>query len=101
MKRVVCDRRHIRRRGTWRSLDGTNGLPGPVLCFHQDQDGYLWMGTWGCGVALYDGNTITTLGIEEGLTGDRVWAIAEDGTRYEPPTAGWDQLRSNDSNDAR
>jgi thiamine-monophosphate kinase len=29
------------------------------------------------------------------------WAIAEDGTRYEPPTAGWDQLRSNDSNDAR
>ena len=79
MKRVVCDRRHIRRRGTWRSLDGNNGLPGPVLCFHQDQDGYLWMGTWGCGVALYDGNTITTLRIEEGLTGDRVWAIAEDG----------------------
>jgi thiamine-monophosphate kinase len=29
------------------------------------------------------------------------WAIAEDGTRYEPPTAGWDQLRSGDSSDAR
>jgi thiamine-monophosphate kinase len=24
------------------------------------------------------------------------WAIAEDGTRYEPPSAGWDQLRSSD-----
>jgi hypothetical protein len=44
MKRVVSDHRQIRRRGTWRSLDGTNGLPGPVLCFHQDRGGYLWKG---------------------------------------------------------
>ena len=29
------------------------------------------------------------------------WAIAEDGARYEPPTAGWDQLRSGDSSGAR
>ena len=79
MKRRVFDQRDLRSRGTWRSLDGTNGLPGPVLCFHQDRGGHLWMGTWGRGVALYDGNTIHTLGPEDGLAGDRVWAIAEDG----------------------
>ncbi|MDA0337127.1 MAG: hypothetical protein O2782_18350, partial [bacterium] len=61
MKRSVCDQRHIRCRGTWRSLDGTTGLPGPVLCFHQSHGGHLWMGTWGRGVAIYDGHTIRAL----------------------------------------
>jgi len=69
----------IRSRGTWRSLDGTNGLPGPVLTFHQDPGGHLWMGSCGRGVEVYDGNTIHTLGLEDGLAGDRVWALAEDG----------------------
>ena len=33
MKRVVSDHQQVRRRSTWRTLDGTNGLLGPVLCF--------------------------------------------------------------------
>jgi ligand-binding sensor domain-containing protein len=37
------------------------------------------MDTWGRGVALYDGNTIQLLGTADGLAGDRVWSIAEDG----------------------
>jgi ligand-binding sensor domain-containing protein len=78
MNRTLSDSRVIRSRGTWRSLDGTNGLPGPVLCFHQDGDGHLWMGTWGRGIALYDGNTIRTMDSEIGLAGDRVWVIVSD-----------------------
>lgn len=78
MRHTLFDHRQVRSRGTWRSLDGTNGLPGPVLCFCQDRGGYLWMGTWGCGVAIYDGNTVSTLGTDDGLAGDRVWAVSED-----------------------
>lgn len=78
MRRVLCDARRLRCRGTWRTLDGTNGLPGPVLCMHQDRDGYLWLGTWGRGVAIYDGDQVRSHDTGAGLAGDRVWAIAED-----------------------
>jgi hypothetical protein len=67
------------RRGTWRTYDGTNGLPGPVVALLQDQKGYLWLGTWGAGASRYDGERFSTFTRSEGLAGDRVWALAEDG----------------------
>ena len=98
MRRTPSDHRSMRRRGTWRTLDGTNGLPGPVVALHQDAQGYLWMGTWGRGVATYDGQSMRTLTTEDGLAGDQVWAVAEspDGGVWLGTNAGlsrWDGSR--------
>lgn len=79
MRSIVCDRRRIRCRGTWRNLDGTNGLPGPVISLFQDGHGFLWMGTWGCGAVRYDGDTARAFGVADGMSGDTVWGITEDG----------------------
>lgn len=78
MRRVLADHTRTSGCGTWRNLDGTNGLPGPVLCFHQDDAGALWMGMWGRGIALYDGSAVRTLDERHGLPSDRVWAITTD-----------------------
>ena len=95
MRKTLCDHRRIRRRGTWRTLDGTNGLPGPVISLFQDRHGFLWMGTWGCGAVRYDGDTLRTYGTAEGLSGDTVWGITQDanGHIWFAATAGmsrWD-----------
>jgi ligand-binding sensor domain-containing protein/signal transduction histidine kinase len=78
MRKTLCDHHRIRARGTWRNLDGTNGLPGPVISLFQDSHGFLWMGTWGCGAVRYDGDTLRTYGVAEGLSGDTVWGITQD-----------------------
>ena len=71
-------RARLRRRGRWRTLDGTNGLPGPVISLCQDRAGYLWVGTYGQGVAAFDGERMRTLTRADGLPSNRVWAIAQD-----------------------
>ena len=65
-------------RGTWRTFDGTNGLPGPAIAFCQDDAGYLWIGTWGQGVCIYDGEAMRNLSTDDGLAGNDVWAVLED-----------------------
>lgn len=71
-------RRRLRRRGRWRTLDGTNGLPGPAISLFQDRAGYLWIGTYGQGVGVFDGEGMRTLSRADGLPSSRVWAIAQD-----------------------
>ena len=66
-------------KGTWRTFDGTNGLPGPALALLQDRNGYLWIGTWGQGLCRYDGEVFRPLTSEDGMVGDTVWGICEDG----------------------
>ncbi|MBT3343392.1 MAG: hypothetical protein HN712_24915 [Gemmatimonadetes bacterium] len=78
MRSAVCDRRRIRCRGTWRNLDGTNGLPGPVISLFQDDHGFLWMGTWGSGAVRYDGDAMRVFGVADGMSGDTVWGISQD-----------------------
>lgn len=71
-------RTRLRRRGRWRTLDGTNGLPGPAISLHQDRAGYLWIGTYGQGVAAFDGERMRTIARADGLPSNRVWALAQD-----------------------
>jgi ligand-binding sensor domain-containing protein/signal transduction histidine kinase len=74
----------ISRRGTWRTYDGTTGLPGPAITLFEDRTGYLWIGTWGSGVSRYDGQNFTSFTTKDrlagrnSLTGDVVWAICQD-----------------------
>ena len=78
MNKTLCDQRRIRCRGTWRNLDGTNGLPGPVISFFQDLRGFLCMGLWGCGAVRHDGDTLSSYGVADGLSGDTFWGITQD-----------------------
>jgi len=71
-------------RGTWRTYDGTTGLPGPAITLFEDRTGYLWIGTWGSGVSRYDGQNFTTfttkdrLADQNSLVGDVIWTICQD-----------------------
>lgn len=49
-----------------------------VQSVFQDSRGYLWVGTTGGGVCLFDGNTFTEFGTREGLSGQVVNCTAED-----------------------
>lgn len=76
----------ISSRGTWRTYDGTTGLPGPAITLFEDRTGYLWIGNWGSGVSRYDGQNFTSFTTKDrlvgrdSLTGDVVWAICQDRT---------------------
>lgn len=54
-------------------------LPSSVIyCIAQDQKGYLWVGT-DKGVAKYDGKEVVTFTTEDGLTGNTVFDIKDNG----------------------
>ena len=78
----MLDCAHINRRflrkGTWRTIDGTNGLPAPVTSLTQDSDGYMWFGHPGSQVSRFDGEVYRSYGRDEGLTGYFVTALAFD-----------------------
>ena len=44
----------------WKSYDLTDGLPAGAICLYQDAAGYLWIGTWGGGVSVFDGQKFVT-----------------------------------------
>ena len=57
-----------------------DGLPSDmIVSLHASRDGDLWIGTLGGGGARYDGRTFQHLGRREGLPGQIVHAIGEDG----------------------
>jgi ligand-binding sensor domain-containing protein len=53
--------------------------PNYVFSILAAPDGTVWAGTWGGGVARYDGAKWTNLTAKEGLAGNIVYAVARDG----------------------
>lgn len=52
--------------------------PGYVFCIHADRQNAIWAGTWGGGVARFDGVRWNNYTVKEGLSGNVVFAITED-----------------------
>ena len=52
--------------------------PNYVFAVHIDAEDILWAGTWGGGVARFDGESWTNYTVRDGLAGDIVYAIAQD-----------------------
>ena len=52
--------------------------PNYVFAVHIDPQDVLWAGTWGGGVARFDGSTWTNYTQADGLPGDIVYCIAQD-----------------------
>lgn len=53
---------------SWRRYTPIDGLPqSQVLSLAEDQLGYLWIGTWGGGLARFDGRSFTCYTEEEGI----------------------------------
>jgi len=59
-----------------------NGLesynPDYVFALHIAPDDSVWVGTWGGGVAHFDGNNWTNLTVNDGLAGNIIYSIAQD-----------------------
>lgn len=51
-----------------------------VYAMHEDSRGYIWMGTRGGGISMYDGKKFTTFSTKDGLINNYVLAIHEDET---------------------
>jgi ligand-binding sensor domain-containing protein len=64
---------------TWDSFTTENGLPNNwIYDLFQDSKGNIWVGTWGGGLALFDGKTWRTLTTNDGLASNAVTSFAED-----------------------
>lgn len=65
----------------WESITAANGLPyNWIYDLFQDSHGRIWIGTWGGGLALFDGKTRRILTKQDGLASNAVTSFAEDGT---------------------
>ncbi len=74
--------------GTWRTYDGTDGLPAGVWSILLDAQGQLWLGTR-AGLVRYDGSRFETFTQDDGLAGDEVMAVsAGDGGIWIGTTTG-------------
>lgn len=62
--------------GDWRRWAAAEGLPsGPVRALTEDAAGRLWVGTYGGGVALWDGHRFSALTQAHGLPSDLVYTL--------------------------
>ena len=52
--------------------------PNYVFAIHAAPDGSIWAGTWGGGVARYDGKSWSNYSTRDGLAGNVVYSIAQD-----------------------
>ncbi len=52
--------------------------PNYTFAIHVAPDGTVWAGTWGGGVARFDGKAWTNLTVKDGLAGNIVYSIAQD-----------------------
>lgn len=56
------------------------GLPqSQVYCIHEDEGGYIWMGTRGGGITRFDGLEFQTFTVKDGLAGNYINAISSFG----------------------
>ncbi len=49
-----------------------------ALSFYQDTDGVIWLATYGNGLVRYDDGKVVTLGVEDGLLDDKIYAVTGD-----------------------
>lgn len=64
----------------WETITTKNGLPHSwIYDLFQDRKGNIWVGTWGGGAALFDGQTWRTFTKNDGLPSNAVTCFAEDG----------------------
>jgi ligand-binding sensor domain-containing protein len=64
---------------TWESYTAANGLPHNwIYDLFQDSAGTIWVGTWGGGLARFDGKAWRVLTTREGLASNAVTCFAED-----------------------
>ncbi|MFH1842380.1 MAG: two-component regulator propeller domain-containing protein [bacterium] len=65
--------------GKWSQLTVADGLPSDqIRCLREDQNGSIWIGTYGGGFCRWHGGTMSIFGVAEGLTHNVVLAIHED-----------------------
>jgi ligand-binding sensor domain-containing protein len=62
------------------SRGGRTYNPGYVFAIHAAPDGDVWAGTWGGGVSRFDGKRWRHFTQADGLAGDIVYSIAQDGS---------------------
>jgi ligand-binding sensor domain-containing protein len=64
---------------SWKSLTTRDGLPHNwIYDLYQDSQGRIWVGTWGGGLALYQGGKWKIYTARDGLHSDAVTCIRED-----------------------
>ncbi len=56
--------------------------PNYVFSICVDMDNYVWAGTWGGGVGVYDGNKWKNITHKDGLSGNIVYAVIQDDKGY-------------------
>ena len=49
-----------------------------VSCLTEDSKGRIWAGTWGGGIAVFDGGNIRKFNAENGLKASKIYDIIED-----------------------
>ena len=60
-------------------LTSDEGLrTGYVMCMLEDRFGNIWMGTWGGGISIWDGNMINRFTKSQGLCHNLVYCLFED-----------------------
>lgn len=57
---------------------GESYNPNYVFCMHVSPDDHVWAGTWGGGVARFDGKEWRNYTTKDGLAGNIVYSIAQD-----------------------
>jgi ligand-binding sensor domain-containing protein len=63
----------------WTSVTTVDGFPHSwIYDLFEDSNGTIWVGTWGGGLARYDGRSWTTYSKRDGLAGNAVTCIRED-----------------------
>lgn len=61
-----------------RNFNSSNGLVNnSVRCFYEDDKGELWIGTDG-GISIYNGYSLKSITVDDGLIGNYVWSIISD-----------------------
>ena len=66
----------LNRRGTWRTYSLDDSLVElRIEHIAEDSAGYIWFATWDDGAIRFDGDEFQTFTQQDGLCGDRVFAI--------------------------
>jgi ligand-binding sensor domain-containing protein len=52
--------------------------PNYIVALEVDRDGIVWVGTWGGGLARFDGNSFTNYTVKDGLASNHVFMLHED-----------------------